>query len=201
MYKIQEILKKKEKEWRGGSISQMEGMAIKVQVLDSRKTGGKYMGYKYIYIYKPFHILRSQIKVKMGEDNIYFFLSSIDSSNFHPNIKPYNFTFEVPERTNLIGDWQVGICDFHASTVTNETLYLFSDIADYSYIRNSMQGIIRLLPQSNSNKYQLFNKIYCLPVKTKNFSRIVIYIKNKNLHFASSLTGVVELTLHLRRKR
>ena len=42
MYKIEEILKKKkEKEWRGGSISEMGGMAIKVQFLDSRKTGGK----------------------------------------------------------------------------------------------------------------------------------------------------------------
>ena len=46
----------------------MEGMAIKVQFLDSRETGGKYIGYKYVCIYKPFHILRSQIKVKMEED-------------------------------------------------------------------------------------------------------------------------------------
>ena len=55
----------------------------------------------------------------MEEDSIYFFLSSIDSLNFHPNNKAYNFTVEVPERTNLIGDWEVGICDFHVSTVTN----------------------------------------------------------------------------------
>ena len=97
---------------------------------------------------------------------------------------------EVPERTILSGDWEVGICDFYASTVTNETLYLFSDIVDYSYVRSSMQGILRLLPQTNSNKYQLFNKIYYLPVKNLNFNRIQIYIKNKNLQFASSLTGI-----------
>ena len=95
----------------------------------------------------------------------------------------------------------VGICDFSASTVTNETLYLLSDIVDYSYVRNSMQSVLRLLPKPNSSKYQIFNKIYYLPVKTKNFSRIGIYIKNKNLRFVSSLTGVVELTLHLRKKR
>ena len=64
-----------------------------------------------------------------------------------------------------------------------------------------MQGILRLLPQTNSNKYQLFNKIYYLPVKTLTFSQIQIYIKNKNLQFASSLTGMVELTLHLRKKK
>ena len=110
-------------------------MAIKIQFLDSRKTGGKYIGYKYvyiyiyiyiyihIYIYIPLHILRFQIKDKMEEDSIYFFLSSIDSLNFHPNNKAYNFTVEVPERINLIGDWEVGICDFHASSVANETLY------------------------------------------------------------------------------
>ena len=137
----------------------------------------------------------------MEEDSIYFFLSSADSLSFHPNNKAYNFTVEVPERANLVGEWEVGICDFYASTVINETLYLFSDIVDYSYVRNSMQGILRLLPQSNSNKYQLFNNVYYLPIKNKKFSRIRIYIKNKNLHFASSLTGVVELTLHLRRRR
>ena len=128
----------------------------------------------------------------MEEDSIYFFLSSIDSLNFHPNNKAYNFTVEIAERTSLSGDWEVGICDFHASTVINETLYLFSDIVDY---------ILRLLPQSNSNKYQLFNNVYYLPLKNQSFSRIGIYIKNKNLHFASSLTGVVELTLHLRKKK
>ena len=78
--------------------------------------------------------------MKMEEDNIYLFLSSIDSLEFHPNNKAYNFTVEVLERTSLTGDWEVGTCDFFASTVTNETLYLFSDIVDYSYVRNSMQG-------------------------------------------------------------
>ena len=119
--------------------------------------------------------------MKKNEESVYFFLSSVDSLNFHPNNKAYNFTVEVPERTSLSGEWEVGICDFYVSTVTNETLYLFSDIVDYSYVRNSIQGILRLLPQTNSNKYQLFNKIYYLPVKNLTFSRIQIYIKNKNL--------------------
>ena len=73
----------------------------------------------------------------MEEDSIYFFLSSIDSLNFHPNNKAYNFTVKIADRTTLSGDWEVGICNFHASTVTNETVYLFSDIVDYSYVRNS----------------------------------------------------------------
>ena len=84
----------------------------------------------------------------MDEDSVYIFLSSIDSSNFHPNNKAYHFTVEIPERTSLSGEWEVGICHFYASTVTNETLYLFSDIVDYSYVRDSMQGILRLLPQT-----------------------------------------------------
>ena len=137
---------------------------------------------------------------EMDEDSIYFFLSSKDSLKYHPNNKAYNFTVEVPERTSLSGKWEVGIGDFHTSSVVNETLYLFSDIVDYSYVRNSMQGILRPLPQSNSNKFQLFNEIYYFPIKNKNFSRIQIYIKNRNLQFAKSLTGTVELTMHLRKK-
>ena len=64
-----------------------------------------------------------------------------------------------------------------------------------------MQGILRLLSQTNSNKYQLLNKIYYLPVQKLNFSPIQIYIKNNNPQFASSLTEMVELTLHLRKKK
>ena len=77
-------------------------------------------------------------KSEMDEDSIYFFLSSKDSLKFHPNNKAYNFIVEVPERTTLTGEWEIGICDFHTSSVANETLYLFSDIVDHSYVRNSM---------------------------------------------------------------
>ena len=63
--------------------------------------------------------------MKRDEDSVYFFLSSIDSLNFHPNNKAYNFTVEVPERTSLSGEWEVGICDFYASTVTNEFIFRY----------------------------------------------------------------------------
>ena len=89
--------------------------------MDSRKRGGKYIGHKYIY--KAFHNLRIQVEMKMEKDIIYFFLSSIDSLKYHPNNKAYIFTVEVPERSSLTGDWEIGICDFYAGTVTNETLY------------------------------------------------------------------------------
>ena len=42
LYK-KKFFKKEEKRWRGGGISEMEGMAYKVQLMDSRKRSGKYI--------------------------------------------------------------------------------------------------------------------------------------------------------------
>ena len=57
LYKIEEIIKKKkEKRWRSRDIGEMEGMACKIQFMDSRKRGGKYIEHKNIY--KAFHNLR-----------------------------------------------------------------------------------------------------------------------------------------------
>ena len=50
------------------------------------------------------HIMKPKLKIKMEEGSNYFFLSFIDTLNFHPNNKAYNFTVEVPERTTLTGD-------------------------------------------------------------------------------------------------
>ena len=57
LYKIEEIIFKRKK--KGGEVEilvQMEGMAVKVQFMDSRKRGGKYIEHKNIY--KTFHNLR-----------------------------------------------------------------------------------------------------------------------------------------------
>ena len=89
----------------------------------------------------------------MDEDSIYFFLSSIGSLNFHPNNKAYNFTVEVPERTSLSGDWEVGIFDFYASTVTNETLYLFSDFF-YCRLLLCQRHHARYIKAVTSNKFE-----------------------------------------------
>ena len=56
LYKIEEILKKRKKKGESRDIGEMEGMACKVQFMDSRKRVGKYIEGKNIY--KAFHNLR-----------------------------------------------------------------------------------------------------------------------------------------------
>ena len=42
-----------------------------------------------------------------------FFVSFLkDPFSFYPDNKAYHFIVELPERINLVGKWEVGLCDF-----------------------------------------------------------------------------------------
>ena len=61
----------------------------------------------------------------MDEKNIYLFLSSDDSKNYHPDNVAHSFTVELPERVNLDGNWMIALCDIYTEDLINETLFIF----------------------------------------------------------------------------
>ena len=58
----------------------------------------------------------------MESNSIYFFLSSDDSKNYHPDNVGHTFTVELPERVKLEGIWEAAICDIHTENPLSETL-------------------------------------------------------------------------------
>ena len=97
----------------------------------------------------------------MTEGNFYIFLSSKDSLRFHPDNKGYNFTVELPERVELRGNWKVVLCDI------SETLMVFSDICDYSFDRDSLEPILRMV-MPNNKRSQFFPDRFYLGVRQSN---------------------------------
>ena len=45
-------------------------------------------------------------------EKIFLFISSNDPFSFYPDNKAYHFIVELPERINLVGKWEVSLCDF-----------------------------------------------------------------------------------------
>ena len=74
----------------------------------------------------------------MNGKDFFLFISSSHSSSFHPEYKTYNFIVELPERLNLVGKWKVALCDFYLTENSLEVLYIFADLCDYSYVRDSV---------------------------------------------------------------
>ena len=127
-------------------------------------------------------------------------MSSEDSKNFHPDNKPQNFTVELMERLQLDGSWEIALCDINFGNEISESLYVVSDICNYSYCLDSSEPILRVIYPSNQ-KFIYFSKKYYIPVRDNNIRRISLYIKNKSGENTQILTERLDVTLHLRRRR
>ena len=137
----------------------------------------------------------------MADSDLYFFLSSTDSLFYHKENKPYNFTVELNETFNLKGSWEIALCDINLNSTLTDSVYIFSDICDQSYVLNSSEPVIRLIYPSTSFTSYSFTNRYYLPIKQKAFTRICIYIRESDMAYASRLTHDIQLTLHARLKK
>ena len=135
----------------------------------------------------------------MEQRSFFIFLTSEDSLLYHQDNVLSNFIVELEEGLQLTGDWEVGICDFFCSENISEKCYIFSDIVDYSYIRNSLEPILRTIMPSISTSSYIFLKIFYFPIKVNSLNRIRVYIKENQLRLVSGLT--VSVTLHFRKRR
>ena len=113
----------------------------------------------------------------------------------HQDNGPSNFIVELKERLQLTGDWEIGMCDFFCSETISEKCYIFSDIVDYSYIRNSLEPILHTLMRLNSSS----SYIFYFPIKVNSLNRIRVYVKDNQLRLLSTLTAPVSVTLHFRK--
>ena len=137
----------------------------------------------------------------MEQNSFFIFLSSEDSLSYHPDNTPYNFIVELKESLQIIGEWEVGICDFFCSETISQKCYIFSDIVDYSYVRNSLEPILRTLMPSNASSSIFFPIIFYFPIKVNSLNRIRVYIKDNQMRLLTTLSGAVSLSLHFRKRR
>ena len=135
----------------------------------------------------------------MTEGDFYIFLSSKDSLRFHPDNKGYNFTVELPERVELRGNWKVALCDIFFNEKISDTLMVCSDICDYSFVRDSLEPILRMV-MPNNKRSQIFSDRFYLGVRQSNLGRIKIYIKDSCFNNAVTIKGELQLTLHLKKE-
>ena len=137
----------------------------------------------------------------MGESDLSFFLSSRNSLFYHKENKPYDFIVELNEIFNLKGLWEIALCDINLNPTLTESIYVFSDICDQSYVLNSSEPVIKLVyPSGSSTSYSFTNRYY-LPIKQKTLNRIRIYIRDRDMNSVSRLSEDIQLTLHARVKK
>ena len=94
----------------------------------------------------------------------------------------------------------IALCDIYSEDPITETLYLYLDICDYNYVKNSLEPVLGMIFSSINHKHY-FPKRYYIPDRQKTVGRIKVYIRDRSMSILNSLMKKLELTLHLKKRK
>ncbi len=104
----------------------------------------------------------------------YLFLNSQDSKSTQPLNEPFDFTIDLPQPLILEGKWKCGLSEIGFSNPIADELYVYCDMCEYSYVKDSNQPILRIVRGS-----RLYTKPYFIPIVNQHVSRIRVYIRDE----------------------
>ena len=105
----------------------------------------------------------------------YLYLNSQDSQSTQPLNNAYDFTIDLPQPIIHNGKWKCALAEIIFSQSIRQDLYIYCDVCDYSYVRNTYGPILRIVKGS-----KVYAKPLYIPLKIQYLSRIRIYIRDEN---------------------
>lgn len=81
------------------------------------------------------------------------YISSSDSSNFHPSNEPHNFVIELPR--TYFGVKRIALLEFSCQSFT-EPLYVFCDLVDRSLVHDQALAVLRYINEPGEIQNPLF---------------------------------------------
>ena len=140
----------------------------------------------------------------MDRNQYYLFLASEDSSEYFPNNKGYDFTIELPRILELEGKWECALINFSTDKKSEDLsdMYVFCDIVQESYVRNSNLPILTVVRYVTKRKFEhnlTVDHVLYHKISRSNISSLRIYITDSDLNNVSLLTGTSKCILHLRK--
>ncbi|CAH1774166.1 unnamed protein product [Owenia fusiformis] len=134
------------------------------------------------------------------DKDIYFYLSSTDSTNIYPNNTASEFTVKLPRYFYLKGKWKIGLVDIQLPPLDSNDalLYLdvFCDLCIESVVDGNVQPILRRIPKDYS--WLSFNQVLYKDVGNWEFDRIHVYIRGNGNTLVSFKDKPLTCTLHLK---
>ena len=119
----------------------------------------------------------------------YLFVCSEDSVDLNPANATYDFTISLPQELN--GKFKIALGEI-TYTSHFEDLYVFCDLCEHSYIKDTSLPILRIVPKMGE-----FQNLYFHSVTRSNIQRIRIFITNSRLETPSQDVGPIRCTLLL----
>ena len=133
-------------------------------------------------------------------DDHYLFLNSDLSKDRYPTNRPGEFTVELPHPYDLRGQWVCGLKEIRIS-LTEDALYVCSDVCGESYAENTMLPVLRILQKPKDKSVPTYfhfdNPIY-VKISSTILNRIRIFIRGSQLGQPNITDPIVRCTLHLK---
>lgn len=123
----------------------------------------------------------------------YLFLHSQDSLLTYPQNHPTDFTIDLPQPLQLPGKWSIALTEINIIPNKKIDLYIYCDLCEYSYQRNTCKPILRIIRGSST-----FSKPYFIPVAVNYAPRIRLYIRDSKGNIPSFDISTSRCTLALR---
>ena len=138
-------------------------------------------------------------------NNFYMYISSRDSTNYHPSNEASKFTVELSEPINLNGSWEVSLVDliYFQGFNTSKPIFfiIYSDICEESFMNNTKLPILhRCYVGNETNKFvqESFSNNCYKRIKIHDISRIELNIKSETGNQVSFKQEPLWCTLHFR---
>ena len=138
----------------------------------------------------------------MDIDQHFIFISSNQSNNIFSLNTNSNFTIELPSLLNLNDYWEVALKEiWYKSTEAKEIVDILTDFCNESLVNGNFLPILRRIYIKKGLQYKCFDDSFYLPISRKQLKNISFYLKSSDNNYVSFLSGELNITLHLRRRR
>ena len=136
----------------------------------------------------------------MGNE-YYFYITSDDSKEQHPENKGSDFTVELTKSINLEGDWECSLKQVgFSSDIDTDILYICSDLCEESLACGSFYPVLRVVSNKTKKTWRslTFNDPYYVRLRGQSIQRIRIFLRGVQLA-PVTLDTLLTCTLHLRK--
>ena len=132
----------------------------------------------------------------MMDTDIYVYVSSEDSLNFHPENNPSDFTVELPEIINFKCNWVIALTEIYIRDDVAIPLNIYCDICEQSIQKGELKPILKVIYPDCIQ----FSNLHYIPIKVSSISRLRFSIKGGVSGEENVLSKPVQMSLHLYQK-
>lgn len=134
------------------------------------------------------------IPSKMDRE-FYVYGSSAECKDLYPDNKPEDFVIHLPKPIHMEGEWECGLLQFQYNVSTEKPYYVCCDLVRESFVGDYTLPVLRRVRLKGIQ----FIKVIYVPLKTRDFNSIRVYMRSWKNKDPTGLRGRSFCTLHFRR--